>query len=395
MPYEGCIAIQQHRQLLTGDRRVRLKGGLARALCDIVFHCPAHRIGIIRIGGRIGKRILCCRCRRSGLPPEEGDRLASRYGFVRAKGRGARPLGDAIFDSPAHGIIIISAGGHVGKPGFSRLEDGLYGVGLVYMRKGILTVDQLIGCIDSIHVNGGDLVSVLRLDHEVLRCAVLYPDCTRRLDGSAWSGRGGDGLRFSEQVGENFVRCQIAIAVRIGERTADCPAELTGGAAAERGVARIILVNIVVPAVPLRIVPAHVGAGELHRLTVFTVPNAVDLYAAAAHAADAGRRRGMQDHQTAVVTCAKANPDMAVHAHDIARLKIRAADDLCFAAPAKICEVLCHGCRFTYVTRASALRVHGIVNRPADIARAVRPCKVILVPAAERIIALCRVGILI
>ena len=203
------VAIEEGHNLcpsagvLGGERRC------ARAVGDVAFDCPEN--GAAEIGARlyVGKRVI--RAGRRGLPliaPEEGDDLRTGAGVVRAEGRAGRAVGDALFDCPKDGIVIIRALPHVTERVFAA-----YGVGLsgrapqeghdLRSRAALLRAK----CRRTRAV--GDLIR----DCPVNR--VMRPISLRRHIGKGLAGAGGTVARYVTSCRGNYF-CPCGTAARTG-----------------------------------------------------------------------------------------------------------------------------------------------------------------------------------
>ena len=221
-------------------------------------------------------------------------------------------------------------------------------------------------------------------------------------DHAAVVGGGVNVADVLEQVGQDRISLHVGIAVGVGNRSAQSPAELAGvGITVIVSIILKALVDLVIALPPLGIVFAHVLLGQLHSLAVLGVAHTVDLDAAAALAIDAVRGGGVEDDQRAVLALAQADPDVAVHGEDVAGLEIVRSEVLLLpGAPAlRLGEVLGllgggHDVALT-VSHSAVLGVHHVVDGPAHEGGAVDAAVVVLVPLLMGIVALAVVSIVL
>lgn len=156
---------------------------------------------------------------------------------------------------------------------------------------------------------------------------------TRGLDRGAGRGTGGAGATgapiFSKEIGEDLSGGHVGVAVGIFQAgIIQVPRELTGLISGERGVAVVGLERGVIALAPLGEVAGHVGLSQSHSLAVLVLAHAGELDAAAGLAGLAVGGGGVEDDHAAVLTDAQADPDMAVHAEDVAGLEVLGGGEL-------------------------------------------------------------------
>ena len=108
-------APEEGHDLRSGAIRVGAECGVGGSLGDVLLDRPQYRVGIVDGGLHIDKEIGCTRCRGLLRTPQESDDLGAGAGHVGAERGVAGALGDAVFYRPQHRVVIVAARGNVGK----------------------------------------------------------------------------------------------------------------------------------------------------------------------------------------------------------------------------------------------------------------------------------------
>ncbi len=94
-----------------GAERIR-----AGARSDTLLHGPEDSIVVVRSRLDVFERIRGSRgLRRAGGAPEERHDLRTGTRVIGAERRGAGPGGHSVLNRPQHSIVIVGAGGYIGK----------------------------------------------------------------------------------------------------------------------------------------------------------------------------------------------------------------------------------------------------------------------------------------
>ena len=119
-------SVEERHDLAAGAVVVGAEQAAADALSHAVSCRPGDRVRKVAVGRDVGE---LRRTRRLGVQGagEERHRLRAGAGRVGRERAGRRAGGDAVFDGPRHGLLIVAAADHVGHAGRSALRLGRAG----------------------------------------------------------------------------------------------------------------------------------------------------------------------------------------------------------------------------------------------------------------------------
>lgn len=112
----GVGAVQKQHGLTALAVVVRDEGGRGDALGDALFGRPQYGAIEIIAGADVGKGILITAwSRTSGGAPQECDHVGADAVFMGVEAGRGDPFGDAVFCGPQNGLIVVTAGAHIGE----------------------------------------------------------------------------------------------------------------------------------------------------------------------------------------------------------------------------------------------------------------------------------------
>lgn len=397
-------AVENGGRLLPGEGIIGTKGAIVITGHNVLAGGPSHRLGVPGVAVHVGEGGSVC-LGLAGKAVEDGDQHAAGGGHFGGEGVGAGTGHETAIQYVVHRLGIPGIGSDIVKDvrrGGSH-KDGLHGdpsgglgvgkgaVGLLGYRNFLSAAVQNLQAVQTVTRAGNGLQSY----HVALlgRGGIdFHAALTGGLDGSAGRGAGAAGaLVFSEEIGENFSGGHVGVAVGVLQTGGiQVPGELAGVGAGEKGVVLVGLESGVVALAPLGIVAAHVGLSQRHGLAVLALTHAGELDAAAGLAGLAVGGGGVEDDHAAVLTDTQADPDVAVHAEDVAGLEVPGGGE--FLGPGT--EVVGLGKGLSHLGGAhdiavvAALGVHDVVGDPGHIGGAVHAGKVVLVPGVVGVVGM-------
>ena len=108
-------AVQERHTLCTGAGVFGIELSVAGAAGNSLFHRPCNCLSIVAVRRNIGEAAHALGLRRTGRTPQEGDGLRASADAIGVEGRCARAGGNVLLNRPDNRVLVISAGGNVGK----------------------------------------------------------------------------------------------------------------------------------------------------------------------------------------------------------------------------------------------------------------------------------------